>query len=101
MFCISTRRLDAPSATVTTTEEKGTRGEHMSGGPDRASDTMWRGAGVRRLTWRECAALQSFPDDYPFHGKTKRSLYRQVGNAVPPPLSRVLGQAVKEALDAG
>ena len=73
----------------------------MSGGPDRAADTMWRGAGVRRLTWQECAALQSFPVEHPFQGKTKRSLYRQVGNAVPPPLSRVLGQAVKEALDAG
>ncbi len=94
-------RLDEPSATVTTTEEKGTRGKHMSGGPDRAADTMWRGAGVRRLTWKECAALQSFPDGYPFQGKTKKSLYRQVGNAVPPPLARALGQAVKEALDAG
>jgi len=94
-------RLDEPSATVTTTEEKGTRGKHMSGGPDRAADTMWRGAGVRRLTWQECAALQSFPVEHPFQGKTKKSLYRQVGNAVPPPLSRVLGQAVKEALDAG
>jgi len=94
-------RLDEPSATVTTTEEKGTRGKHMSGGPDRAADTMWRGAGVRRLTWQECAVLQSFPVEHPFQGKTKRSLYRQVGNAVPPPLSRVLGQAVKEALDAG
>jgi len=94
-------RLDEPSATVTTTEEKGTRGKHMSGGPDRAADTMWRGAGVRRLTWRECAALQSFPEEHPFQGKTKKSLYRQVGNAVPPPLSCVLGKAVREALDEG
>lgn len=50
--------------------------------------------GRRRLTWRECAKLQGFPDDHPFQGDTKVSLYRQVGNAVCPVVAEVLGRCV-------
>jgi DNA (cytosine-5)-methyltransferase 1 len=50
-------------------------------------------SGRRRLTIEECARLQDFPDDYPWHG-TKTSVYRQIGNAVPPTLARVLGDSV-------
>lgn len=59
-----------------------------------------RGAGMcerwgnpRRLTPAECAILQSFPPDYPFCG-TKTSIYRQIGNAVPPPLADVMARAL-------
>ena len=52
----------------------------------------------RRLTWRECAKLQGFPDDHPFQGKTQSSLYKQVGNAVCPIVSEVLGRCVLQAM---
>ena len=52
--------------------------------------------GRRRLTVEECATLQDFPDGYPFQG-TKTAQYRQIGNAVPPTLARVVAQAVVDA----
>ena len=50
----------------------------------------------RRLTTAECAVLQSFPADWPWTG-CGIERYRQIGNAVPPPLARALGAAVIEA----
>jgi DNA (cytosine-5)-methyltransferase 1 len=73
-------------------------------GPSRTIGTM-ANASVndnvrRRLTWRECAKLQGFPDDHPFQGDAKVSLYRQVGNAVCPVVSEVLGQCVMRTMDS-
>ena len=45
--------------------------------------------GTRRMSCRELAAVQSFPLDYKFLGN-RSSVYRQIGNAVPP----LLGYAV-------
>jgi DNA (cytosine-5)-methyltransferase 1 len=49
--------------------------------------------GLRRLSPRECAAIQSFPPEWKFVG-TKPSQYRQIGNAVPP----LLGCAIASSL---
>jgi len=48
---------------------------------------------LRRLSWRQCAAIQGFPKDYKFHGDVK-SIYRQIGNAVPPPMMQQVAQCI-------
>lgn len=49
-------------------------------------------------TIRESARLQSFPDSFEFVGP-RGSKYRQVGNAVPPLLSKAIACAIKKILD--
>ncbi|MDC1009476.1 DNA (cytosine-5-)-methyltransferase [Gammaproteobacteria bacterium] len=43
----------------------------------------------RRLRVKELAAIQSFPCDYQFYG-SRRSIIKQIGNAVPPILAKVV-----------
>lgn len=50
--------------------------------------------GRRRLSVRESAAVQTFPDDFVFTG-SRTSCYRQIGNAVPPLFAKRLGEELK------
>lgn len=52
----------------------------------------------RTLSPREAARIQSFPDDFIFYGD-KRSISRQIGNAVPPKISYFLARLVKNILE--
>lgn len=52
----------------------------------------------RRLSAREAARIQSFPDDFVFVSSTTDA-YRQVGNAVAPVFGWHLAQALKEMLN--
>jgi len=49
--------------------------------------------GLRKLSIRECAALQSFPSDWVFVG-SNADRRRLIGNAVPPGLARAIGSAL-------
>jgi DNA (cytosine-5)-methyltransferase 1 len=98
--CTEPWRIDRPAPTVTTMEEKGTRAHApawtFNGGPDRASDTAFLVAGIRRVDVVEGLKLQGFPRDWPLQG-TIGQQYRQVGNAVPPQMSQAAGAAVLKA----
>lgn len=52
----------------------------------------------RRLSVRECAILQTFPNDFIFEGSLC-SMYRQIGNAVPVLLSEKIAGIVKRQLE--
>lgn len=54
----------------------------------------------RRFTVRECARIQSFPDDYSFSSIPLQSRYKVIGNAVPPILAWVIAQALIQTIEA-
>jgi len=53
-------------------------------------------SGQRDLTLREYAAMQGFPQVHVFRGNYKK---KQIGNAVPPVVAKVLFESVKRDLD--
>lgn len=53
--------------------------------------------GWRRLSVRECARLQSFPDNFVFTCAATHA-YRQIGNAVPPVLAWHIGKTIYKIL---
>lgn len=52
---------------------------------------------LRRLTIKECMAIQSFPETYQFKG-SKSAIYRQIGNAVPCDLAAAVATAFNAVL---
>ncbi len=54
----------------------------------------------RRLSIRECARIQTFPDDHIFHYKNLMAGYKMVGNAVPCNLAFCLAKALLSQLHA-
>lgn len=80
---------DKPSQTIRSEHHMNIQGHYRTYNPDNPSDrSSWR-----RLTVRECARLQSFPDDFVFIGN-KTQTYVVVGNAVPPIVGWYMARAL-------
>lgn len=54
----------------------------------------------RRLSVRECARIQTFPDDHVFYYKNVMAGYKMVGNAVPCDLATCLAKAIKSQIES-
>ena len=53
----------------------------------------------RRLSVRECARIQTFPDDFFFEYDNIKDAYKMIGNAVPPRLGNEIAKAILSALN--
>jgi hypothetical protein len=83
-------RLNRPSRTITATRTKTSRSTIVFKCPHHRKDAD----ALRALTVRECATLQGFPTTYQFWARAMTAKDSLVGNAVPPPLSRTLANAI-------
>ena len=54
----------------------------------------------RRLSVRECARIQTFPNDFIFHYKKIAAGYKMIGNAVPVNLAKFLANSILEQIKA-
>jgi DNA (cytosine-5)-methyltransferase 1 len=91
--CITPRdlHLDRPARTLTCRNLAGATGDmHRVNLPDGRR---------RRLTVREGARLQSFPDWFEFQGN-ETSCYNQIGNAVPPMMAYHLAESFRNYLNS-
>jgi DNA (cytosine-5)-methyltransferase 1 len=91
--CVNPRDLhqDKPSRTLTCRNLAGATGDMLR--------LVVPSGRRRRLLTREAARLQSFPDWYEFAGN-EASVYKQIGNAVPPLFSNQLAKAILDSLNS-
>jgi len=78
--------LDEPAKTLKAGVHGVPGGENMLARPDGT---------VRYFTVRESARLQTFPDNFVFHGSWTESM-RQLGNAVPVELASLIAKSVRD-----
>jgi DNA (cytosine-5)-methyltransferase 1 len=81
--------LDEPAKTLKA-------GDH--GVPGGENTVVFPDGRVRYLTVRESARLQTFPDEFVFHGAWTEAM-RQLGNAVPVHLGAVIAKGIRQKLD--
>lgn len=53
----------------------------------------------RRLSVRECARIQTFPDDFIFYYNDVATAYKMIGNAVPVNLAKAVAGQIKNSLE--
>lgn len=82
--------LDEPAKTLKAGVHGVPGGENMLLRPD---------GSIRYFSVRESARLQTFPDDFLFHGAWSETM-RQLGNAVPVRLARTIGANVAQHMSA-
>lgn len=82
---------DKPSKTIKAGAHGVPGGENMIRFPD---------GSLRYMTVHEAKLIQTFPGDYRICGSWGEAL-RQIGNAVPVQLARLMGEQMKRTLDAG
>lgn len=56
-------------------------------------------AEYRRLSVRECARIQSFPDDFIFKYSDVNHGYKMIGNAVNVDFAKILAESILNALN--
>lgn len=56
---------------------------------------VWHPIENRIFSVREIARIQTFPDDFEFKGRTTKSKYQQIGNAIPPLMGKSLANQLK------
>ncbi|MFH0808696.1 MAG: DNA cytosine methyltransferase [archaeon] len=54
---------------------------------------------LRRLSVRECARIQTFPDDYIFYYSSIQNGYKMIGNAVPVKMAEAIAKLIMEDLE--
>lgn len=60
---------------------------------------VWHPTKDRIYSVREIARFQTFPDDFIFHGRTVKSKYQQIGNAVPPLIAKQVAEQLKHYIE--
>lgn len=88
-------KADKPAPTIRSEHHGNIEGHYRTNNPDNPADV----AGWRRLSVRECARLQSFPDEFVF-SVASSDAYKQIGNAVPPVLAWHIARALYISLNA-
>ena len=53
----------------------------------------------RRLSVRECARIQGFPDNFEFLYNNVAVGYKMIGNAVAVPFAKILATSIRKHLD--
>jgi len=96
-------QIDGPGPTIRAEHHGNIEYRRLSKSHGGQSEEIRRGLPERRLSVRECARIQTFPDSYEFvrPGATSASdAYRLIGNAVPPLLAYRLAARLDEVWDS-